>query len=160
MAQKHGYATVEEFKNDAQNRFSLLETGIIDKSSTRLLLINVGMETLLVIWEVLISFTGNNGWVDADWRLYVAAWAWETEGSKVSNAFISNNGKDPNFFADSFRMLCTWDTLLPIHSCIPGWKMWYPMNRNAKPTAEDRSSISNCIDNLRTGFQLSYIRTC
>lgn len=49
MAQKHGYATVEEFKNDAQNRFSLLETGIIDKSSTRLLLINVGMETLLAI---------------------------------------------------------------------------------------------------------------
>jgi hypothetical protein len=98
MAQKHGYATVEEFKNDAQNRFSLLETEIIDKPSTRLLLINVGMEALLAIWEILISFTGNNGWVDADWRLYVAAWAWGTEGSKVSNAFISDNGKDPYFF--------------------------------------------------------------
>jgi hypothetical protein len=39
---KHGYATMEEFKKDAQKRFSLLETGIIQKPSTRLLLINVG----------------------------------------------------------------------------------------------------------------------
>jgi hypothetical protein len=46
MAQKHGYASVEEFKNNAQKRFSLLETGIIDKPSTRLLLINVGKALL------------------------------------------------------------------------------------------------------------------
>jgi hypothetical protein len=39
---KHGYATMEEFRNDAQKRFSLLETGIIQRPSTRLLLINVG----------------------------------------------------------------------------------------------------------------------
>ena len=39
---KHGYATMEEFRTDAQKRFSLLDNGIIQKPSTRLLLINVG----------------------------------------------------------------------------------------------------------------------
>ena len=33
---------MEEFRKDAQERFSLLETGIIQKPSTRLLLVNVG----------------------------------------------------------------------------------------------------------------------
>ncbi|PQE29039.1 pigment biosynthesis Ayg1 protein [Rutstroemia sp. NJR-2017a BBW] len=40
MALKHGYDSVDEFRNNAQKRFSLLETGIIQKPSTRLLLIN------------------------------------------------------------------------------------------------------------------------
>lgn len=41
MALKHGYSSVEEYKKGAQKKFSLLETGIIQKPSTRLLLINV-----------------------------------------------------------------------------------------------------------------------
>ncbi len=41
MATKHGYETVEEYKAGVQKKFSLLETGIIQKPSTRLLLINV-----------------------------------------------------------------------------------------------------------------------
>jgi hypothetical protein len=41
MAIKHGYKTVEEYKAGVQKKFSLLETGIIHKPSTRLLLINV-----------------------------------------------------------------------------------------------------------------------
>ena len=41
MAMKHGYNSVEEYKEGAQKKFSLLETGIIQKPSTRLLLINV-----------------------------------------------------------------------------------------------------------------------
>jgi hypothetical protein len=41
MAMKHGYATAEEFIDGAQKKFSLLETGIMEKPSTRLLLINV-----------------------------------------------------------------------------------------------------------------------
>lgn len=41
MAMKHGFGTVEEYKANAQKKFSLLETGIIQKPSTRLLLINV-----------------------------------------------------------------------------------------------------------------------
>lgn len=41
MAMKHGYDTVEEYKEDVQKKFSLLETGIIQKPSCRLLLINV-----------------------------------------------------------------------------------------------------------------------
>lgn len=42
MAMKHGYRSVEEYKAGVQKKFSLLETGIIQKPSTRLLLINVG----------------------------------------------------------------------------------------------------------------------
>jgi hypothetical protein len=41
MALKHGYRTVEEYKANVQEKFSLLENGILDMPSTRLLLINV-----------------------------------------------------------------------------------------------------------------------
>jgi len=41
MAMKHGFASVDEYKEKVQKKFSLLETGIIEKPSTRLLLINV-----------------------------------------------------------------------------------------------------------------------
>ena len=41
MAVKHGYESVEEYKEGVQKKFSLLENGIIQKPSTRLLLINV-----------------------------------------------------------------------------------------------------------------------
>jgi hypothetical protein len=44
MATKHGYKTVEEYKAGVQKKFSLLETGIIQKPSTRLLLINVSVK--------------------------------------------------------------------------------------------------------------------
>lgn len=46
MATKHGYKTVEEYKAGVQKKFSLLETGIIQKPSTRLLLINVSPSSL------------------------------------------------------------------------------------------------------------------
>ena len=41
MAMKHGYDSVEEYKAGVQKKFSLLENGILDKASTRLLLVNV-----------------------------------------------------------------------------------------------------------------------
>jgi len=41
MALKHGYRTVEEYKDGVQEKFSLLENGILEKPSTRLLLVNV-----------------------------------------------------------------------------------------------------------------------
>jgi hypothetical protein len=41
LAVKYGFDSVEEFKTKAQKKFSLLETGILDKPSTRLLLVNV-----------------------------------------------------------------------------------------------------------------------
>ncbi len=44
MAMKHGFASVEEYKAKAQEKFSLLETGVIFKPCTRLLLVNVGSE--------------------------------------------------------------------------------------------------------------------
>ena len=40
---KHGYNSVKEFKAGVQKKFSLLENGILNKPSTRLLLINVSL---------------------------------------------------------------------------------------------------------------------
>lgn len=41
MAMKHGFNSVEAYKEGVQKKFSLLENGIVQKPSTRLLLINV-----------------------------------------------------------------------------------------------------------------------
>ena len=41
VAQKFGYGSVQELKEKAQSTFSLVETGIVQQPSTRLLLINV-----------------------------------------------------------------------------------------------------------------------
>jgi hypothetical protein len=41
MATKHGFASKEEFMQDAQKKFSLLENGTLELQSTRLLLVNV-----------------------------------------------------------------------------------------------------------------------
>ncbi len=43
LAMKHGYATIDEYKAGVQRKFSLLETGVIHRPSTRLLLINVSL---------------------------------------------------------------------------------------------------------------------
>jgi hypothetical protein len=47
---KHGFKSVEEYKANVQKKFSLLETGIIQKPSTRLLLINVSAHVYSKIW--------------------------------------------------------------------------------------------------------------
>lgn len=41
MAEKHGYDNTEDFVKNAQKKFSLVETGIIDQDNCRLLLLNV-----------------------------------------------------------------------------------------------------------------------
>lgn len=46
MSLKHGYTNVEAYKNGVQKKFSLLELGILEKPSTRLLLINVSITAL------------------------------------------------------------------------------------------------------------------
>lgn len=43
MAMKHGFSSVDEYKEKVQMKFSLLKTGIVDQPATRLLLINVGL---------------------------------------------------------------------------------------------------------------------
>jgi len=48
MAMKHGFDSVEAYKEGVQKKFSLLETGIIHKPSTRLLLINVSFNLNLL----------------------------------------------------------------------------------------------------------------
>jgi hypothetical protein len=41
MATKHGFSSKDEFMQGAQKKFSLLENGILELPSTRLLLVNV-----------------------------------------------------------------------------------------------------------------------
>lgn len=41
MAMKHGFESAEDYKKGAQEKFSLLKNGILQRPSTRLLLINV-----------------------------------------------------------------------------------------------------------------------
>jgi len=48
MALKHGYGDVGEYKSGVQKKFSLLETGILDKASCRLLLVNVSCPSYLL----------------------------------------------------------------------------------------------------------------
>ncbi|RDW81927.1 alpha hydrolase-14 [Coleophoma cylindrospora] len=56
IAQKHGYASFQEFKEGAQKKFSLLETGILEKPSTRLLLINGVDDGLMPIEDSMLLF--------------------------------------------------------------------------------------------------------
>jgi len=56
MALKHGYKTVEEYKEGVQKKFSLLETGIIQQPSTRLLLINGTLDGLMPIEDSMMLF--------------------------------------------------------------------------------------------------------
>ncbi|TEA19915.1 Heptaketide hydrolyase ayg1 [Colletotrichum sidae] len=56
MAMKHGYESVEEYKAGVQKKFSLLETGIIEKPSTRLLLINGTSDGLMPIEDSTMLF--------------------------------------------------------------------------------------------------------
>ncbi|KAK4443726.1 esterase FrsA [Podospora aff. communis PSN243] len=56
MAMKHGFKSVEEYKEGVQKKFSLLETGIIQKPSTRLLLINGTLDGLMPIEDSMILF--------------------------------------------------------------------------------------------------------
>lgn len=56
MAMKHGYKTVEEYKEGAQKKFSLLESGILDKPSARLLLVNGTLDGLMPIEDSMLLF--------------------------------------------------------------------------------------------------------
>ncbi|KAL2255820.1 hypothetical protein VTK26DRAFT_2662 [Humicola hyalothermophila] len=56
MAMKHGFGSVEEYKANVQKKFSLLETRIIQKPSTRLLLINGTLDGLMPIEDSMMLF--------------------------------------------------------------------------------------------------------
>ncbi|KAK4038663.1 Alpha/Beta hydrolase protein, partial [Parachaetomium inaequale] len=56
FAMKHGFKSVEEYKANVQKKFSLLETGIIQKPSTRLLLVNGTLDGLMPIEDSMMLF--------------------------------------------------------------------------------------------------------
>ena len=55
MAAKHGFDSAQEYREGAQSKFSLLELGIIEKPSTRLLLINVSSPLPLFVLLVHVT---------------------------------------------------------------------------------------------------------
>ncbi|KLU90742.1 hypothetical protein MAPG_10594 [Magnaporthiopsis poae ATCC 64411] len=56
MAMKHGFDSVEAYREGAQKKFSLLETGILDQPSTRLLLVNGTLDGLMPIEDSVMLF--------------------------------------------------------------------------------------------------------
>ncbi|KAB5547031.1 pigment biosynthesis protein Ayg1 [Coniochaeta sp. 2T2.1] len=56
LALKHGYSDVEDYLANAQKKFSLLENGILEKSSTRLLLVNGILDGLMPIEDSMMLF--------------------------------------------------------------------------------------------------------
>ncbi|VBB73688.1 Putative protein of unknown function [Podospora comata] len=56
MAHKHGFGSVDEYKEGAQKKFSLLETGILKMESARLLLINGTLDGLMPIEDSMMLF--------------------------------------------------------------------------------------------------------
>ncbi|KAI9776534.1 MAG: hypothetical protein M1839_009515 [Geoglossum umbratile] len=56
LALKHGYDSVEEYREGAQKKFSLVETGIVDMPATRLLLVNGMSDGLMPIEDSLLLF--------------------------------------------------------------------------------------------------------
>ncbi|KAG4421565.1 hypothetical protein IFR04_005292 [Cadophora malorum] len=56
MAWKHGYMNAEDYKSNVQKKFSLLESGLLDRPSSRLLLINGTHDGLMPIEDSLLLF--------------------------------------------------------------------------------------------------------
>ncbi|KAJ2979197.1 hypothetical protein NUW58_g7264 [Xylaria curta] len=56
LAKKHGFDDVEEYMRVALKRFSLLETGILEMPSTRLLLVNGTLDGLMPIEDSMLLF--------------------------------------------------------------------------------------------------------
>ncbi|KAI0019999.1 alpha/beta-hydrolase [Xylariomycetidae sp. FL0641] len=56
MAAKHGFASVAEYREAAQARFSLLESGILERKSCRLLLVNGTLDGLMPIEDSMLLF--------------------------------------------------------------------------------------------------------
>ncbi|KAK7973693.1 Hybrid PKS-NRPS synthetase lepA [Apiospora arundinis] len=56
FAMKHGFESVEAYKAGVQRKFSLLETGIIQKPSCRLLLVNGTLDGLMPIEDSMMLF--------------------------------------------------------------------------------------------------------
>ncbi|GAW23194.1 hypothetical protein ANO14919_127450 [Xylariales sp. No.14919] len=56
LALKHGFSDVDEYLRQALKRFSLLETGVLEKPSTRLLLVNGTLDGLMPIEDSTLLF--------------------------------------------------------------------------------------------------------
>lgn len=108
MAMKHGYDSVEEYKAGAQEKFSLLEGGIIQKPATRLLLINVSPNLSFRVASPADTRPGHARRLDAHRRLDDALRARDPKRSQVSrhlehSAFQKTNGL-PRFIPGALHM--------------------------------------------------------
>lgn len=56
-AEKYGYPSAKEFEENAQKKFSLIETGVMDQPNTRLLLLNVSVANVGGLCGCLVLIT-------------------------------------------------------------------------------------------------------
>ncbi|KAJ2906013.1 hypothetical protein MKZ38_003496 [Zalerion maritima] len=56
LAMKHGFTSVEDYLENAKKKFSLLDNGILQKPSTRLLMINGTLDGLMPIEDSMLLF--------------------------------------------------------------------------------------------------------
>jgi hypothetical protein len=55
-AEKYGYSTTKEFEENAQKKFSLIETGVMDQPNCRLLLLNVCFSQSWMVLLLMLIF--------------------------------------------------------------------------------------------------------
>lgn len=110
MAEKYGYDNEEEFVKNAQKKFSLVETGVLDQDNCRLLMLNVCIPVSvlsreenkkLIVFRVLMTVLS---------RLKTAL-------SLSSMAVLRKIGYS--------RTECTWDTLTVCLWLTSGWRVCY-----------------------------------
>ena len=89
LAQKFGFSSLEAFKEEAQRKFSLVEQGVVQKPSTRLLLINVrSYRKQLTHTTDARTSAGNRRWLNAYRRLNATPRLWWPERSQVGDALL------------------------------------------------------------------------
>ena len=82
MSMKFGFESEEEFKEKAKGKFSLVETGVVEQESSRLLLINVRFvirsRPFPGLFTCLLTFlpSGCQRWTHAYRRLYAPFQLW------------------------------------------------------------------------------------
>jgi hypothetical protein len=116
MAEKYGYDDVEDFVQNAQKKFSLIETGIVDQENCRLLLLNV---RFLVQCAETQKLTISRALTTASSQLRTAMFFFNMEALRKP---------------DSSRTGCTWVTPTLCQWLTRGWRVCCPPTWNGSRT--------------------------
>lgn len=109
MAEKYGYDSEEEFVKNAQKKFSLVETGVLDQDNCRLLMLNVCIPDRFCREKK---------------RKLMVSRALMTVLSLLKTVSSLLNMAVPRKIGSS-RTGCTWDTLTVCLWLTSGWRVCY-----------------------------------